>query len=80
MIKDATTRLLDAIDRQHRSGLYQNSDKPTPKQVSMVLHALADHTAIMKMLKHRLEKTSPWPEANSIGRWFHDVGSDLEDL
>lgn len=51
---------------------------PTPRQVAMVLHALADHTAIMSALKHRPDPTSSWPEANSIGRWFHDVGNDLE--
>lgn len=52
---------------------------PTPGQVAMVLHALADHTAIMSALQHRPDSTSPWPEATSVGRWFHDVANDLED-
>jgi hypothetical protein len=52
---------------------------PSPGQVAMVLHALADHTAIMSALQHRPDPTSPWPEATSVGRWLHDVGDDLED-
>lgn len=46
----------------------------------MVLHALADHTAIMQALKHRSDPTSPWPEATSVGRWLHDVGHNLENI
>lgn len=49
-----------------------------PLQIATVLHALADHTAIMEMLNHRPDPNSPWPEATSIGRWFHDVADDLE--
>ena len=64
--------------------------KPTKKQVAMVLHALADHTAICVMVKYdRMGKaqqgedptkeTKFWPTETSIGRWFHDVGHELED-
>ena len=49
------------------------------KQVSLVLHALADHTAIMGMLKYRPDPTSPWPEATSVGRWLKDVAYALEE-
>ena len=49
-----------------------------PLQIATVLHAMADHTAIMEALKHRPDPTSPWPEATSIGRWLHDVADDLE--
>lgn len=73
----AADRLMKAVDIQHSTGLY-DCEKPTPMQVAVVLHALADHTAIMSALKYRPDPTSPWPEATSIGRWYHDVGSDLE--
>ncbi len=60
--------------------------KPTRKQVAMVLHAMADHTAIMEMVKYdRRNKFHPeqeetlWPTETSIGRWFHGVGDQLED-
>lgn len=72
----AAGRLMQQIaNRQSKTEL-----TPTFGQVAMVLHALADHTAIMSALKYRPDPTSPWPEANSIGRWLHDVGDDLESL
>ncbi len=43
----------------------------------MVLHALADHTAIQAALRHRFEP-GYWPEATSMGRWYHDVADVLE--
>ena len=74
--KLATTRLLEQIANEKRR---IDEPLPTARQVAMVLHALADHTAIMSALKHRPDETSPWPEATSIGRWLHDVGNELED-
>lgn len=71
----AADRLMRQLDNR-----ITGEPKPTHKQVAMVLHALADHTAIMQALRHRPDPTSPWPEANSVGRWLHDVGDDLEDL
>jgi len=71
----ADERIMQSLDNR-----ITNEPKPTRKQVAMVLHALADHTAILAMLKHRPDPTSPWPEATSIGRWFHDVGNNLEDM
>lgn len=71
----AADRLMQQISHTKR-----RIDEPMPSrnQVAMVLHALADHTAIMSALEHRPDPTSPWPEATSIGRWLHDVGDDLE--
>lgn len=74
--QNATDRLMGSLDSRR----FNNTPKPNAKQVAMVLHALADHTAIMEMLKHRPDPTSPWPDATSIGRWFHDVGDELEEL
>lgn len=76
--QDATTRLMNQVRQQARR--LDNQTPPTAYQVSMVLHALADHTAIMEMLKHRPDETSPWPEATSVGRWFHDVGDEMEEV
>lgn len=73
--QDAGERIMSNLDPRRFSGV----PKPTSQQVAMVLHAMADHTAIMKMLSYRPDETSPWPEATSIGRWFHDVGDSLED-
>lgn len=47
-------------------------------QVAVVLHALADHTALIVALTYRRDESSPWPEAQSLGRWLHDVGDQLE--
>ena len=71
----AHLRLMRSIDTRRF-----NEGCPTPNQVAMVLHALADHTAILEMLKHRPDETTPLqpPEATSVGRWFHDVADDLE--
>lgn len=78
----AEERLMDAVAREAKFYLNQPMHKgeiaPSPIQVAIVLHALADHTAIMDMLEHRPDPTSPWPHATSVGRWFHDVGHVLE--
>lgn len=50
----------------------------TREQVAVVLHALADHTAIQAALVWRVDETSPWPMATSLGRWFHDTADHLE--
>ncbi|HEU5376391.1 MAG TPA: hypothetical protein VFV38_13180 [Ktedonobacteraceae bacterium] len=57
-----------------------NGPHHCPRQVALVLHALANHTAIISAFKHRRDATSPWPEALSVGRWLHDVGNDLERI
>ena len=71
----ADDRLLANIVRERRRF---EDPIPSPEQVAMVLHALADHTAILEMLQHRPDSTSPWPEATSVGRWLHDVGDAFE--
>lgn len=79
----AGDRLMAAVRREAQFYLNQpmhaGNAMPTPIQVAIVLHALADHTAIMEMLEHRPDPTSPWPHATSVGRWFHDVGHELEE-
>jgi len=72
---NATDRIMQSLDGRRFEGI----PLPDKSQVAMVLHALADHTAIMEMLKHRPDPTTPWPEATSVGRWLHDVGDALED-
>jgi hypothetical protein len=80
--ENATARLMCQVKREAQFYLSQPMHKgeqtPTPIQVAIVLHALADHTAIMEMIKHRPDPTSPWPEATSVGRFFHDLGHELE--
>lgn len=82
--ENASDRIMRSLDNRR----YPKVQRPTRKQVAMVLHALADHTAIMEMtrfdrLEHngsnKGEETKYWPTETSIGRWFHRVGDDLED-
>lgn len=81
----ADERIMRSLDNR-----LTGEPKPTRKQVAMVLHALADHTAIMEMVQHdRMGKapqgedptkeTKYWPTETSIARWFHAVGYQLED-
>lgn len=83
--ESAADRLLRSLDNR-RDG----TPKPTPAQVAMVMRALADHTAIMQMVRYdRMgkeqqgeksnEETKWWPTETSIGRWFHGVADQLED-
>jgi hypothetical protein len=70
-----------AADRLWRSLDYRLSPTTpglTRNQVAIVLHALADHTAITEALRYRRDESSPWPEANSLGRWFHDTADQME--
>jgi hypothetical protein len=79
--KPAADRLMQQIKYRSRQMVGRYGVKPPNElQVAAVLHALADHTAIMEALRYRPDVTSPWPEAISIGRWLHDVGDDLEDV
>lgn len=72
-----------AADRLMRSLDYRLSDpgmpRVSPQQVAVVLHALADHTALMAALDYRRDDASPWPESLSLGRWLHDTADDLRD-
>ncbi len=59
----------------------------TREQVAVVLHALADHTALEAARVHdRLERghlgsgparVALWPTSTSIGRWLHDTADQL---
>jgi hypothetical protein len=80
--ENAADRIMRSLDNR-----LMGEPKPSRKQVGMVLHALADHTAIMEMVQlDRLDhhgsnagkETKYWPTETSIGRWFHAVGDDLE--
>ena len=70
-----TDRLRDQLKRECQTW---NVPMPTDSQVGAVLHAMADHTAIMTMLEHRPDPTSPWPQATSVGRFLHDAGDGFE--
>ncbi len=73
----AAIRLSQQISQYAR---LKDTPPPNADQIWMVMHALADHTAIMEALKHRPDPTSPWPEATSIGRWLQDVGDQAEGM
>lgn len=79
--ESAANRIMKQLDNR-----LTGEPKPTRKQVAMVLHALADHTAIMHMVDfdrrdrfHPGQEEKLWPTETSIGRWFHAVGDDLEE-
>lgn len=74
--KPAADRLMRRLDYRLSPA---NTPRLTREQVAVVLHALADHTALMAALNYRRDDTSPWPESVSLGRWFHDTANDLED-
>lgn len=69
----AADRLMAALDYRLSPG----TQRLTRDQVAVVLHALADHTAIQAALAYRVDPSSPWPQATSMGRWYHDVGDQL---
>ena len=49
---------------------------PTKAQVAMVLHALADHTALKQAINWiPIDGVDP---VDSLGRWMHDLGDYLE--
>jgi hypothetical protein len=69
----------DRLMRSLRNGVYREVEKPSRMQVAMVLHALADHTALEAAREWRYEGDAPWPRSRSIGRWLHDTADQLED-
>lgn len=70
----AAARLMRSLDYR-----LSGAEALSEVQVAIVLHALADHTAIQAALAHRPDPTSPWPHATSMGRWFHDVADQLTE-
>lgn len=61
---------------QVRSNARPGTPVPTPDQVAAVLHALADHTALVQAVSWRPEPDEG--AALSVGRWLHDLGDLLE--
>lgn len=79
---DAVVRLRGSID--HAGRRYAGVPVPTDAQVAMVLHALADHTAIQLALHFDRDwvagqDSSPWPEATSVGRFLHALGDRFDE-
>lgn len=79
-----------AADRLMRSLDYRLSppgtERLTAAQVAVVLHALADHTALEAARVYSRDyppgsgrPDTSWPTSTSIGRWLHDTASQLED-
>lgn len=77
-------RLYDA--QKLGSDVYLHGDpKPTRNQVAAVLHAMADHTAIVNMIEEadelgadRRDLGPMWVEATGIGRYYQRLGDALE--
>jgi hypothetical protein len=69
----AADRLMRSLDYRMPAGV----EPLTPEQVAVVLHALADHTAL-EAARVYLPDSSPWPTSTSIGRWLHDTADQLE--
>lgn len=73
----STDRIFQSL--KARDSMYGGSKDVSKYDVACVLKALADHTLIMEMIEHRPDPSSPWPEATSVGRWFHDAADKLFD-
>lgn len=69
----AAARLMRSLDYR----LHPDARRLTADEVAVVLHALADHTALLAALDYRREPDGYWPEATSVGRWLHDTGDQL---
>ncbi len=68
---------------RHEQWRFPEAAEPTPEQVAMVLHALADHTALEQARAYDRIKDGVedkfWPTSLSVGRWLHDLGDYLVD-
>lgn len=69
----AADRLMDALDYR----LHPQARQLTRDEVAVVLHALADHTALLAALDYSRPTDGHWPEATSVGRWLHDTADQL---
>lgn len=84
MVEHYAHRLLSTQDVQR--GSLRGDGPPTPLQVAAVLHGMADHTAIQHLLNviangHAMRRDTDdnlWPEATSVGRYFHALGDTIE--
>ena len=70
----ASERLMRSLDYRLAGGIPRLSRE----QVAVVLHALADHTALTAALDYSKPEDGYWPEATSLGRWLHDTADQLE--
>ena len=68
---EAQERLMGQINRRSA-----HSNEPTVEQVQIVLHALADHTALQEAVNHRPDGANG--AAGSVGRWLHDLADYLQ--
>lgn len=73
---DPAERLQRQIASERR--LFPDEQAPTLAQVAMVLHALADHTLLMRALTFDPDD-GPWPQATSVGRFLHAYGDRFDD-
>lgn len=67
---EAVHRILASVERERR---IHGEPEPTPGQVAMVLHALADYTALQQALRWG----SAEDPAQSVGRWLHDLADEI---
>lgn len=59
-----------------------DEDPPDDAQIAMVLHALADQTALMQALRFDVDAEalgSLSAEASSVGRWLHAYGDLMRE-
>ena len=68
-------RLMGSIGREHWR--YPEEPVPSMGQVSMVAHALADHTVNNQMVRFSDDAETP---AHAVGRWMHAFGDDLDNF
>ncbi len=73
---DAVHRLERAVKAEAR--MWPDQEPPNRAQIAMVLHALADHTAIQHAQTFSLDEDSPWPASTSIGRFLHAYGDRFD--
>lgn len=70
-----------AADRLMASITYRRRSLPLPPllpgDVADVLHALADHSALLAALDYRPDGPGRTGYATSLGRWLHAVADDL---
>lgn len=72
--QSAADRLMGAL------ALTRDGRDRTHAQVAVVLHALADHSALEAARQYRYAPGGHCPRSQSIGRWLHDVADHLEEL
>lgn len=69
-----TGRLMRSIAHTTRYG----DAVPTAQQVVAVLRSMADYTALQQALTWTARGEGPHDAAQSVGRWLHDLGDEIE--